>query len=182
MQILRVLTLAAAAAAALPQGSAGPETVAVRAVVDGNTIEVTVYGRIRLAGIRAPRLGRNGFDGEPFGREARDRLAGIVAQRFVRLEFPSTSRAAAYVLLDDGTCVNARMVSDGLARTTARGTGPRERELRHAEETAREARRGLWNSREDAVTRRGARPADRPASPAAPEARTRRSQPRAGRR
>jgi endonuclease YncB( thermonuclease family) len=145
MQILRVLTLAAVAAFASPQRVSGPETVAVRGIVDGDTIDVTIYGRIRLAGIKAPRLGRNGIDGEPFGTRARDRLDGLLAHRFVRVEFPSTSHSAAYVMLDDGTFVNALLASEGLARV-ARAAGPRADELRRAEERARAARLGIWSA------------------------------------
>ena len=42
MQILRVLTVAAIAAFASPQRVSGPETVAVRGILDGDTVDVTV--------------------------------------------------------------------------------------------------------------------------------------------
>jgi endonuclease YncB( thermonuclease family) len=147
MQILRILALAAVAVtASSPQRPSGPETVAVRAVVDGDTIDVAMYGRIRLAGIRAPRLGRTGIEDEPFARRAQERLEGLISHRFVRLEFPSaTSRSTAYVLLDDGTLVNAVLVEEGLARAM-RASGPRGVELRRAEERARAARRGQWGA------------------------------------
>ena len=122
-----------------------PEIVSVRNVVDGNTIDVAGYGRVRLAHIRAPKLDRNGLDGEPFAREARERLEGIVTHRFVRIEFPSTaSRTSAYVLLEDGTCVNALMVREGLAQLVGRPAGPRGDELQRAQQQAQSARRGLW--------------------------------------
>src|SRR4051794_39671603 len=110
MQILRVLSLLLIAAPAPWQRTGGPEVVAVRTVVDGNTIDVAVYGRVRLAGIRAPRVPRRGIDGEPFGRASRERLEGVVAHRFVRLEFPSRGSSSAYVLLEDGTFINALLV------------------------------------------------------------------------
>ena len=78
MQFLRVLSLVGVAAIATPQHMSGPEVVAVRSVVDGNTIDVANYGRVRLAGIHAPRLGRRGVDSEPLADEARRRLAGVV--------------------------------------------------------------------------------------------------------
>src|SRR5437762_3335299 len=50
----------------------------VQAVIDGDTIDVAAFGRVRLLGIDAPELGR-GFDtSAPFGREARDRLVSLV--------------------------------------------------------------------------------------------------------
>jgi micrococcal nuclease len=146
MQILRVLTVAMVATFASSQRVSGPETVAVRTVVNGDTIDVAVYGRIKLAGIRAPRAGRNGTEGEPLGREARERLEGMLTHRFVRLEFPSpASRTSAYVLLDDGSFVNAVLVSEGLARAS-RATGPRGAELLRAQERATSARLGIWRS------------------------------------
>jgi endonuclease YncB( thermonuclease family) len=152
MQILRVLTLLAAAVTASQRATA-PETVAVRAVIDGDTLDVAVYGRIGLAGIKAPRLGRHGQADEPFARPAQQRLEGIVGHRFVRVEFPSAaSRSTAYVLLDDGTFVNAMLVGEGLARVTARGRGARAEELRRAEERARRERAGLWGAHVNSTT------------------------------
>jgi len=145
LQILRVLSLAAIAAAAYQQGIVRPEVVQIRAVLDGHTIDVAGYGRVRLAGIRAPRPPRGAGEGEPFGREARERLEGMVTHRFVRLEFPSSaSRSAAYVLLEDGTFVNATLVRDGLARVSGRPSGPRAEELQRAQASAQQLKLGLW--------------------------------------
>ena len=149
MQILRVLIVVATAAFASLQRVSGPETVAVRAIVDGDTRAVTVYGHVRLAGIRAPRVPRNGTEGAPVGRAPRQRLEGMLTHRFVRLEFPSpASRTSAYVLLDDGTFVNAVLVSEGLARAS-RGSGERAAELVRAQERAQAARLGIWGSSEE---------------------------------
>jgi len=147
MRFLLVLTLVGIAASASPQYVSGPEVVSVRRVVDGNTVEVANYGLVRLAGIRAPRLGRHATDGEPLADEARRRLDGLVGHRFVRLEFPSVSRSSAFVLLDDGTCVNAALVGEGLARVSGRPSGPRGDELARAQERARNARLGIWGAR-----------------------------------
>ncbi|HJZ73926.1 MAG TPA: thermonuclease family protein [Vicinamibacterales bacterium] len=147
MEILRVVTLSAIATVAYGQAISRPEVVQVRAVTDGGAIDVAGYGRIRLAGIRAPRLARGAEDGEPFWREARDRLDGIVGHRFVRLEFPpSGSRSSAYVLLEDGTFVNAVLVGEGLARVSGRQTGGRGEALARAQEQAQAARRGIWGA------------------------------------
>jgi len=133
MQILRILAVAGIALGAYPQTLSRPEVVAVRAVVDGNTIDVAGYGRVKLAGIRAT-------------KDARDRLEGMVTNRYVRLEFPSaTSRSTAYVLLETGTFVNAVLAREGLARVTGQA-GPRADELRRAEAEAKAARRGLWRA------------------------------------
>jgi micrococcal nuclease len=147
MQILRVLAVAGVAAGAYGQVVARPEIVDVRSVIDGHTVEVAGGGRIRLAGIRAPRPPRGAAGGEPFGEEARRRLEGIVTHRFVRLERPTAGARAAYVLLEDGTFVNALLVSEGLARVAGRTAGPRGEELSRAQASARAARRGVWGAR-----------------------------------
>jgi micrococcal nuclease len=147
MQFLRIVGLVMIAATATQRVS-GPEVVVVQSVTDGGGIDVGAYGRVRLAGIRVPRAGRRGMDGEPFGREARERLEGMVAHRYVRLEFPAAiSRSSAYVLLEDGTFVNAVLVREGLARMSGRTEGARHDALARAEEEARAARRGLWGER-----------------------------------
>ena len=145
MQILPILLLARIAASEYPQTALRPEVVQVRAVVGGDTIDVAGAGRIRLAGIRAPRITRGTGEGEPLGRESRERLEGMLTHRFVRLEFPSGgSRSSACVLLEDGTFVNALLVREGLARLSGRLAGPRGDELQRAQESARAARRGVW--------------------------------------
>ena len=134
MQILRTLALAGIALGAHPQHVSRPEVVAVRAVVDGNTIDAAGYGRVKLAGIRA-------------AKGARDRLEGMVTHRYVRLEFASaSSKSTAYVLLENGTFVNAVLAREGLARVAGHA-GPRADELRRAEAEARSARRGIWAAR-----------------------------------
>src|SRR5262249_54392899 len=101
------------------------QSVLVRSVIDGDTIDVATVGRVRLLGIDAPEIGR-GFDTTgAFARGARERLEALVLRRWVRLEQdgPTTdvySRRLAYVLREDGLFVNAALVREGLARVTAR--------------------------------------------------------------
>src|ERR1700681_3292646 len=89
MQILITVALAAVAAvqtSALTGRVTRSDPVLVRAVIDGDTIDVATIGRVRLLGIDAPEIGR-GFDtGAPFAREARDRMISLVLHRWVRLE------------------------------------------------------------------------------------------------
>ena len=130
---------------AFMQHAPGPEVVAVRTVVDGGTIDVAGYGRIRLAGIHAPKAERRGRAGEPFGAEARARLEGMVTHRYVRLEFVAGG-GAAFVLLEDGTFVNAVLVGEGLARVSGRPSGARGEALSSAQERARQSHAGLWHA------------------------------------
>ena len=154
MQILIAAAMIAVAAIQTPSFNARvtrSDPVLVRAVVDGDTIDVALFGRVRLLGIDAPELGR-GFDtSAPFGREARDRLTQLVLHRWVRLEQEGAAldvynRHLAYVMTEDGQCVNAVLVRDGLARVSARVPLTRLAELQHAEAEAQAFRRGMWGS------------------------------------
>jgi micrococcal nuclease len=154
MQILIAGALTAVAAIqtpALPARVTRSAPVLVRSVVDGDTIDVATVGRVRLLGIDAPEVG-HGFDtSAPFGREARERLTQLVLHRWVRLEQEGVtrdvySRHLAYVLTEDGVCVNAALVRDGLARVSARLPLTRLPELQRAEADAQAFRRGMWGS------------------------------------
>jgi micrococcal nuclease len=144
-----------------PPGTAGGITpdqhFPVRFAFDGDTLDVTGAGRVRLLGIDAPEMGA-GFDTPaPFAREARTHLIAVAVGRWVHLETDAETRDTygrllAYVIRDDGLFVNAAMVREGLARVTARRQLRRLAELRKAEAEAQRARRGMW----------GARPAIRP--------------------
>lgn len=143
MQILITVVLAAVAAIQTSPSAARvtrSDPVLVRSVIDGETIDVTAVGRIRLLGIDAP---------PPFERDARERLTQLVLHRWVRLEREGAtgdtrSRRLAYVLTEDGVCVNAALVRDGLARVSARVPPTRLAELQHAEVEAQAFRRGMW--------------------------------------
>ena len=159
MQILPALLVASIAAVSLfrpsPPDSVRSsalkrsDPVLVRAVIDGDTIDVTAYGRVRLLGIDAPELG-HGFDtAAPFGTEARDRLASLVLHRWVRLEqdgvpLDAYNRHLAFVIREDGMFVNAALVRDGLARVSARRPLSRLDELTRAQADAQAFRRGMW--------------------------------------
>ncbi len=151
MQFL--LTIISASAAVIATLTIPPrdrsEPVLVRAVIDGDTIDVTTLGRVRLLGIDAPEIGR-GFDtAAPFAFAARDKLSGLVLHRWVRLEtdgerFDVYKRRLAYVVTGDGVCANVVLVREGLARVTARVPLARLDELKQAEAEAQRFRKGMW--------------------------------------
>lgn len=152
MQILSTVALAAVAAIHIssPQQPSGGLPVLVTAVIDGGTIDVQSIGRVRLLGIAAPRLDRQGSASAPYALDARERLSSLVASRWVRLEYDTTNRSSAsarsaYVLLDDGTCVNEVLVREGLARATGRASLSRSPQLLHAQEEAQRQERGIWS-------------------------------------
>src|SRR5690349_9159683 len=139
MQILSTVLLAAVAAipTSAPQRPADNGPVLVRSIVDGDTIDVQSVGRVRLLGIAAPALDRKGSGSAPFAVDARDRLASLVESRWVRLEYEAAARSA-YVLLDDGTCVNEVLVREGLARVAGRTSLSRFSQLQRAQQEARQ--------------------------------------------
>jgi micrococcal nuclease len=154
MQNLIALLVAAAAVLQLPPSPSRltrSDPVLVRAVIDGDTIDVERFGRVRLLGIDAPEMGR-GFDtAAPFAREARDKLVSLVLHHWVRLEqegaaLDAYNRHLAYVVREDGLVVNTEIVREGLARVTARTPLVRLDELKAAEAQAQSLRRGMWGS------------------------------------
>jgi endonuclease YncB( thermonuclease family) len=128
VQILR--TLVAAAVATLQTFSAGgrvhrSELVLVKSVIDGDTIGVTTFGRVRLLGIDAPETSHGLDTAAPFGNEARDKLSRLILNRWIRLESEGPTRDIynrhlAYAVTEDGQCINTVLVREGLARVSAR--------------------------------------------------------------
>lgn len=149
MPFLPALVLGAVAVASPFTTPTRSGPVLVRAVIDGDTLDVASVGRVRLLGVDAPELGR-GFDTPaPFGAAARDRLVSLVLHRWVRLEQEGPAldvynRHLAYVVREDGLFVNAALVQEGLARVSARQPLVRLAELQRAEREAQAFRRGMW--------------------------------------
>ena len=134
------------ASAAIPHRS---DPVLVRAVLDGDTIDVATVGRVRLLGIDAPELAHGHGTAAPFAYEAREKLISLVLHRWVRLETDRErldvyNRHLAYVVREDGVFVNAELVREGLARVTARLPLARLDELKRAEAEAQRLRHGMW--------------------------------------
>ena len=154
MQILIAVAVAAVSAIQTSPFTARvtrSDPVLVRSVVDGDTIDVASFGRVRLLGIDAPEIGRVYDSSAPFAREASERLTQLVLHRWVRLEQEGAAldvynRHLAYVITEDGQCVNAVLVRDGLARVSARVLLSRLQELQRAEAEAQAFRRGMWGS------------------------------------
>jgi micrococcal nuclease len=144
----------------------GYEEAVVTRVVDGDTIEVTIVGRVdgpgageipvdasadvRLIGIDTPESVKPGSPVECFGKEASAAATALLSDETVRLvkdveESDRYDRLLRYVYLGD-EMANARLVTNGYA--TAYTYPPN---VRHSDlfvELQREARendRGLWS-------------------------------------
>lgn len=102
----------------------GSIRVKVKSVVDGDTLRVVYKGeeyKVRLLCIDTPETVKAGVDEQPYGKQATEKLKEMVLDKEVTLVFEKDThdrydRLLAYVMLDNGTCVNAYLVENGLAR------------------------------------------------------------------
>ena len=129
---------------------AAQETVEIRYVIDGDTVVLTGGRHVRLIGINAPELGKDGASDQPRATEARARLAALVEKRRATLIFEREredhyGRWLAHVLLPDGRDAEETLLREGLAWAVA--VPPDVGRLATylaAENEARAARRGVW--------------------------------------
>lgn len=107
----------------------------VSKAIDGDTIEISTGEHVRLIGIDTPESRHNNKLVRDFrrshkdidsilsmGKEAADFTRRLVEGKKVRLEFDiekydKYGRLLAYVYLEDGTFVNARIVEEGYAQS-----------------------------------------------------------------
>jgi micrococcal nuclease len=145
---LVLLALTAVATGAQPSTLEG----AVERVVDGDTIQVRVDGRVetvRYIGVNTPELRHPLRGAEPGGREAWTVNRELVAGKHVRLEMDAQARdrygrLLAYVWVD-GVMVNAELVRRGYAQVMTVPPNVRYQRLFLAlQREARQSGRGLW--------------------------------------
>jgi endonuclease YncB( thermonuclease family) len=111
-------------------------------VSDGDTIKVMLNGKaqtIRLYGIDCPEKS------QAYGQRAKQYTSGFVFGKAVKVYSKGTDRygrVLAWVFVD-GRCVNADLVSNGLA-WWYRQYSPKETKLAQLEAQARAKRLGLW--------------------------------------
>jgi micrococcal nuclease len=127
-------------------------------VVDGDTIKVAIGSQeytLRYIGIDTPETVRPDSPVEWMGPEATAANETLVAGKTVYLEKDVSEtdrygRLLRYVYLADGTMVNAELVRQGYAQSSAYPPDVKHQELLdRAEREAREAGRGLWAPRDD---------------------------------
>ena len=131
-----------------------PISVRVVRIIDGDTIAVCCLAglpeSVRYIGINTPETHHPAKGVEPLGREAAEANRKLVAGRKVRLEFDvdqrdRNGRLLAYVYLEDGTFVNARLVEQGYAQVMTVPPNVKHQELfLKLQREARKARQGLW--------------------------------------
>ncbi len=116
------------------------EVGVVNRVVDGDTIEVSGVGRVRLHGIDAPELA------QPYGPEASEYLRQRLEGRRVELvptERDRYGRIVAWVSVPEGGSAQEELLAAGLAWWYEE-YAPEAARLAEAEGSARDAGRGLW--------------------------------------
>lgn len=140
----------------------------VSKAIDGDTIKLSNGDHIRLIGIDTPesrynnklvrdsKRSRKDIDSIiKMGKEASSFTRKLVEGKKVRLEFDIVrydkyGRLLAYVYLEDGTFVNARIMEEGYAQVMTIAPN-----VKHAqtflklEREAREKNKGLWKSAAD---------------------------------
>ena len=129
---------------------------AVVKVIDGDTIEVQIEGRVhavRYIGIDAPETVHSYRPAETFGAEAAAKNEELVGGRAVLLEKDVSEtdrygRLLRYVWVGD-TLINEALVRDGYAQSFTYPPDVKYQDrLDQAEKEARAAGRGLWRAKE----------------------------------
>jgi len=151
LALLALLGTTAGCASSGKPAESGGATGTVVSVTDGDTLRLIVDDtelRVRLIGIDTPEVYP---DLECYGAEAEAALAdlaapgntvGIVYDRDPRDQY---DRELLYLFTVDGRLINLELVARGSAKAVL--FEPNDRywnELRDAEQSAREAQRGLW--------------------------------------
>lgn len=148
LKIPAVLLLGALALAPLPSGSHR-----VKAVFDGDTIQVETGEKVRYLGIDAPEMDPEGGRHEFMAREASDCNRDILKNGGVRLEYDKEKRdpygrLLAYVFLDTGEMVNVLLVRKGMARVLLKKPNLRYKDLLvESQRTAIRDKRGIWSAK-----------------------------------
>ncbi|MFH1190049.1 MAG: thermonuclease family protein [Candidatus Omnitrophota bacterium] len=135
----------------------------VTRVVDGDTIQLSGGEKVRLIGVDTPekyygnkllrdskRSGKDIKTIQALGTKASDWTKGLCLNKRVRLEYDVErhdryGRTLAYVYLEDGTFVNARIMSEGYGQIMTIPPNVKYASyFRKLERAARAGKRGLW--------------------------------------
>ena len=134
---------------ALPSGA---QPVVSQRVTDGDTLRLQDGRRVRLIGINAPELGRNGKPSEPYAQAARRALQTLVDGQPLQLVTGNEAtdrygRTLGYLFDQRGENLEAQLLAQGMGYAVAI---PPNLDLVDchvaAEQAARDARLGLWQA------------------------------------
>lgn len=139
-----------------PSPSPRKDLFAVTRIVDGDTIDVNINGkieRIRLIGIDTPEILDPRKPVQCFGKEASEKAKNVLTGRKVSLESDTTQgerdkydRLLRYLFLEDGTNFNMMMIAEGFAHEYTYSIPYKyQNEFKEAEKDAMNGNKGLWN-------------------------------------
>lgn len=134
-----------------------PEFVTVARVIDGDTIELEDGLKVRLIGVNTPETHHPEKGVEPYGPEAAAFTKSLLENKKVRLEFDvegkdKYGRTLAYVFMEDGTFVNAKLVAEGYAQIMTIPPNVKYQDIfLKLQQQARNADKGLWGIQEGNV-------------------------------
>jgi len=131
------------------------QTKVVQRVIDGDTIMVKFYDRVRLLGVDTPETVHPNKPVEYYGKEASEFLSNLlpvgtkVTLQFDRANIKSRhkdryKRLLAYIFLEDGTFVNAEILKQGYGFAYTKYPFEYMDEFREYEREARASGVGLW--------------------------------------
>ena len=124
----------------------------VRWVNVGDTVVLTAGQQVRYIGINAPEIDHDNHKAQPWGYQARSFNKKLVLSQKIRLEYDVErsdryGRLLAYVFLEDGSFVNARLLQTGLAFYLYRKPNLKYRNLLlHAQQKAMVSKKGMWRN------------------------------------
>ncbi|QXH51224.1 thermonuclease family protein [Pseudomonas fakonensis] len=126
--------------------------VAVRHVVDGDTVRLADGRSVRLIGINAPELARKGRPAEPYAEAAKKRLQALVKASGGKVGLVTGSepkdkygRTLAHIYSRTGNNLEAQLLSEGLGYQVAFSPNVHLAGCQaQAEQVARQRRLGVW--------------------------------------
>ena len=127
-----------------------PQEALVVQVVDGDTLVLAGGIKVRVLGIDAPEMEKDGRPADFLAHQAKATLGELTLNRkitlsFDRLRYDHYGRLLAYLFLPDHTLVNAEMVRLGMARVYFIAPNLRyQKVLVAAQQEAIGAQRGVW--------------------------------------
>ncbi|WP_416885925.1 thermonuclease family protein [Marinospirillum sp.] len=129
---------------------------AVAHVYDADTLTLADRTRVRLIGIDAPELGREGAPHEPYALEGRDYLRRLIADaghqvllHYGEERYDRHGRLLAYVFLPDGRNVNRLLLEQGYVMQIFIAPNTHYAEcLKPFETQARRQAKGIWSQSE----------------------------------
>jgi micrococcal nuclease len=127
----------------------------VKWVDDGDTIVLMDGRHVRYIGINSPEIEHEDQKAEPYGYEAKKFNKTLVFSKKVRLELDTQKydrygRLLAYVFLNDGTFVNAKMIEEGRAYCLyIRPNVKYHESMLQSQREAMVAKKGIWKDWEE---------------------------------